>query len=93
MLRPQHLLAYETPTLADLAAAYAKGIVQNHPFADGNKRTGFMIAAVFLETNGLKFNASEEEVVSFTVDLASKKISEKDYAEWVSKNVGPRRDR
>ena len=45
--RPQHLFAYETPSLFDLAAAYALGIVKNHPFLDGNKRAGFMAAYIF----------------------------------------------
>lgn len=87
LMRPQNLFAYEHPALADLASAYAKGVVQNHPFADGNKRTAFMIAAVFLETNGLRFQASEEEVVSFTVGLAVKKISEREYGKWMAGNV------
>jgi len=86
LYRPQQLFAYEKPTLPTLAAAYTKGIVQNHPFNDGNKRTGFMIGAVFLESNDLAFSASEEEVVTFTVGLASKAVSEKSYAEWLARN-------
>jgi death-on-curing protein len=87
LLRPQNQFAYGKPTLPELAAAYTKGVVQNHPFSDGNKRTGFMVGAVFLETNGLTFGASEEEVVSFTVALAAKEISERAYAVWMAKNA------
>ena len=50
--KPQNLFAYGDPTMADLAASYASGIVKNHPFLDGNKRTGFMMGAGFLERNG-----------------------------------------
>lgn len=48
LARPRHLAAYEDPDLCELAAAYAAGIVRNHPFVDGNKRTALMAAYVFL---------------------------------------------
>lgn len=48
--RPQQLFHYGKPTMADLAAAYAAGIVKNHPFLAGNKRTGFMLSAGFLNS-------------------------------------------
>jgi death-on-curing protein len=81
--RPRQIFAYEKPTLHHLAAAYAHGIVQNHPFLDGNKRTGFMAAATFLEVNGLEFTASEADVVIATLALADRKMSEKEYAVWL----------
>ncbi len=59
LARPRQILAYGEPDLADLAAAYAAGIVRNHPFVDGNKRSGFMAAYVFLACNGLELNATE----------------------------------
>jgi death-on-curing protein len=73
--------------LARLAAAYAVGIVQGHPFTDGNKRTGFMAAAAFLELNGLTFEASEVEVVIKTLGLAASEISEAEYGQWLAKSV------
>jgi death-on-curing protein len=50
LARPKNLLAYseQAPSLASLAAAYAKGIVANHPFVDGNKRTAFTVSVTFL---------------------------------------------
>ena len=87
LARPRQLLAYGKPKMPELAAAYAKGLVQNHPFLDGNKRTGFLVAATFLEVNGLTLDATEEEVVTFSVGLAAKEISEKAYGAWLSKNV------
>ncbi len=88
LARPKHLFSYGEPTLARLAAAYAVGIVQGHPFNDGNKRTGFMAAAAFLELNGLTFEASEIEVVIKTLGLAASEISEAEFGQWLAKSVG-----
>jgi death-on-curing protein len=52
LARPKNLAEYEKPSAFDLAAAYAAGIVRNHPFVDGNKRTGFLAAYMFLALNG-----------------------------------------
>ena len=87
LARPKHLFSYGEPTLARLAAAYAVGIVQGHPFTDGNKRTGFMAAAAFLELNSLKFEASEVEVVIKTLGLAASEVSEAEYGQWLAKSV------
>lgn len=84
--RPRQIFAYEKPTLHQLAAAYAHGIVQNHPFLDGNKRTGFMATATFLEVNGLEFTATEADVVIATLALADRKMSEQEYAAWLLAN-------
>lgn len=84
--KPQNLFAYNKPTLAELAASYAAGIVLNHPFVDGNKRTGFMLAATFLELNGMEFTATEESVIARTLALASGKVKQTAYAEWLSEN-------
>ena len=81
--RPKHLFFYEEATLFDLAASYALGLVKNHPFLDGNKRVGFMTAALFLEVNGLRFEALEEEVVLHTLALAAGEIDQTAYATWL----------
>ena len=86
LAKPQNLFAYAKPSLPELAASYAVGVVLNHPFLDGNKRTGFMLAATFLELNGLTFTASEESVVQKTLGLASRKLKEADYAVWLKEN-------
>lgn len=88
--RPLHLFAYGKPDLFELAAAYAAGIIKNHPFLDGNKRAGFMAAALFLEVNDLEFAAPEEEVVLQTLALAAGDICEKDYAAWLKASCKPR---
>ena len=81
--RPRQIFTYEEPDLQDLAAAYAGGVVKNHPYLEGNKRTGFMAAALFLEVNGRRFGAPEEDVVLHTLALAAGEESEAAYAEWL----------
>jgi len=83
LAKPQNLFAYGKPALADLAASYAAGIVLNHPFLDGNKRTGFVVAVTFLELNGLVFNATEESVVERTLALAAGAIGKAEYGAWL----------
>ncbi|WP_084448742.1 type II toxin-antitoxin system death-on-curing family toxin [Desulfovibrio inopinatus] len=61
LARPQNLLAYSSPNIFDLAAAYAFGIIRNHPFVDGNKRTSFLAAYVFLDVNEWELIAPETE--------------------------------
>ena len=84
--RPQNLLQYEKPSLFEMAAAYAHGIVKNHPFLDGNKRCGFMTAALFLGVNGLKFSATEESAVAYTRALAAGEIGADGYPEWLKQS-------
>ena len=84
--RPVNRFSYGDPDLPALAAAYAAGIIKNHPFIDGNKRTGFAAAATFLDRNGLELTASEAEATRMTLDLASGTVSEEEYAAWLREN-------
>jgi death on curing protein len=84
--RPQFLFAYAAPSLAEMAASYAAGIIFNHPFLDGNKRTGFMLAATFLELNGRELTATEESVVEKTLALASGELTQGRYAKWLEES-------
>ena len=86
--RPQQAFHYGNPDLFSLAALYAEGIVKNHPFLDGNKRSGFVAAAVFLESNGLSFAAPEEEAVLQTLSLAAGESTAADYAAWLGRSCG-----
>lgn len=81
--RPRQVFHYGSPTLFDLAAEYALGIVKNHPFLDGNKRAGFMAAYVFLGANGQDVNASEADAVVQTLALAAGEIDQAEYAVWL----------
>ena len=84
--RPLHLFNYGNPTLFQMAASYSHGIVKNHPFLDGNKRTGFMAAYIFLGVNGWCLEAPEEEAVLETLALAAGESSEEAYAAWLMRN-------
>lgn len=87
--RPQQAFNYSTPSIFELAAAYATGIIRNHPFLDGNKRAGFMAAYVFLGANGWEIDATEEEVVLQTLALAASEIDEIAYAQWLARVSKP----
>jgi death-on-curing protein len=91
MARPQNIAAYasEPPTLLRLAAAYAFGIVRNHPFIDGNKRTALVVAIAFLERNGITFSASQQEAYLTFYDLAAGKFTEDELTAWFEKNSAP----
>ena len=84
--KPKNLHAYGKPTVFELAASYATGLVKNHPFLDGNKRIGFMAAYVFLGANRWHLQATEEEAVLETLALAAGESTEADYAAWLAKN-------
>ena len=77
------------PDTSDLATAYAAGIIRNHPFVDGNKRTGFMCALVCLAENGFRLIASEVEVVQVVTLLAAGEIDEAAFAAWLRDNIEP----
>ncbi len=89
--RPVNRFHYEdpSPSLFELAAAYAEAIVGKHPFVDGNKRTGFVAAALFLQSNGYRLVASEESAVERTLALAARAIGESEYAAWLTENCDP----
>src|SRR3990167_9537673 len=76
LARPENLAAYGEPDAFDLAAAYAFGIVRNHAFVDGNKRTAFVTAALFLELNGFSLAASEPEATATMLAFASGEVTE-----------------
>ena len=87
LYRPVQKFQYEpNSTLPELAASYSYGIARNHPFFDGNKRSALLAAIVFLEINGMKFNATEEEAVLETLALAAGERTEEEYAFWLTKN-------
>lgn len=86
LAKPRHLFDYGKPGMAELAASYTAGVVKNHPFLDGNKRTGFMLGAGFLERNGFVVTASEVDAVLHTLALAAGEKTEAEYASWLEAN-------
>lgn len=88
LARPQQLAAYgDSADVIDLAAAYTYGIVKNHPFVDGNKRTGFVIGILFLELNGALFTASEAAATQAVIGLAAGTLDDAGYAAFLRENV------
>ena len=88
LARPrQHYTYSKTSDIIALAALYTAGIVRNHPFVDGNKRTGFVIGVLFLELHGYEFTATEEGATQAVMGLAAGKFDETSYAVWLRRNV------
>ena len=87
LARPRQLCSYgdPRPDICALAAAYAAGIINNHPFVDGNKRTGFILAYAFLRLNGLELRAGEAETYEIIMALASGSLPESGFAQWLRK--------
>jgi death on curing protein len=84
--RPLNHFAYESTDVVELAAKYTAGIVHNHPFVDGNKRTGFVVGVLFLELNGYRFRASEEAAAQAVLELAAGRMDERGFCEFLRAN-------
>jgi death-on-curing protein len=88
LARPRQHLAYaDDVDVINLSAAYTTGIVRNHPFVDGNKRTGFVIGILFLELNGYRFTASEEDAARTIISLAAGTLDQERLATFFRSNV------
>ncbi len=81
--RPLNLAGYSTPDVYDLAAAYAYGIARNHGFTDGNKRTAYVVARLFLRLNGFDLTAPAGERVLVFEMLGQGTLEQDDLAEWL----------
>jgi death-on-curing protein len=89
LARPRQLAAYgENVDVIALAAAYTSGIVKNHSFIEGNKRTGFVMGVLFLELNSARFTASEEAATKAVLGLAAGTLDDAGYAAFLRENVG-----
>ena len=84
--RPKQQFYYENASIIQLAATYASGIVKSHPFIDGNKRTGLMACQIFIESNGYRFEASEEEAAIQILALADSRLSDGELTAWLEAN-------
>jgi death-on-curing protein len=88
LARPLHRWRYDSKAdLADLAAAYGFGLVRDHPYADGNKRIGFLALATFLELNGMVLEATDAEVVAMMNSLAAGTSGEEELAAWIKLHI------
>ena len=87
LAKPLNHKSYASSDIVELAAKYVAGIVQNHPFIDGNKRTGFVVGVLFLELNGCRFTASEEAAAHAVLELAAGAIDENGFSEFLRANT------
>jgi death on curing protein len=87
LARPINCAAYADATVFDLAAAYAFGIIRDHPFVDGNKRVAFLADALFLLDNGFEIAANDEAIIATVLSLADGAIDEPAFALWLADNT------
>jgi death-on-curing protein len=87
LARPRNLASYKKSDAAALAAAYAYGLVRNHPFADGNKRTGWVVARLFLADNGFRLQFDPADAVRTMEAMAAGTVSERELGEWFRKRI------
>jgi death-on-curing protein len=87
LARPENLAAYGTPDASDLAAAYGFGISRNHAFIDGNKRTGFVAAEMFLILNGFQLAADDTNSALTMLAVSAGDITEAEFADWIRLNI------
>jgi death-on-curing protein len=98
LVAPRNRFAYKRGAdRVSLAAVYAHALTRNHPFVDGNKRVALTLAGVFLELNGLRLEAPEDEAAQAVRALSEREINEKQFERWLRsrcskiRSVGPRR--
>jgi death on curing protein len=88
LARPLNIHSYEPEAeFARLAAAYASGIIKNHPFIDGNKRTGYVVMETFIIRNGFRLTATPADKYTTFLALASGDLTEPDLAAWLRERL------
>jgi death-on-curing protein len=90
--RARNLWAYGDDDLCALAAAVAFGVARNHPFADGNKRTAWVLARLFLGLNGLTIAFDSGEAIRTVLALAAGDLSDDELADWFRRHISPAAD-
>ncbi len=91
LARPRNLVSHGEPDAFALAAAYAFGLARNHGFVDGNKRTAWVAARLFLADNGIRvqFDKAEAEAVAVMQAVAAGAVSEAQLADWFRRRIVP----
>lgn len=82
LARPLNQWTYGEDDLCALAAAYAYGIARNHPFTDGNKRTAWVFARLFLRLNSQTITFTPREAIDTVLALAAGDLTEAELADW-----------
>jgi death on curing protein len=87
LARPLNRAAYGEPDVIELAALYALAVARNHPFIDGNKRTAYLVLAVFLALNGVRLTATDAESVVAMLAMAAGELTEDEFVLWVCEHA------
>ncbi len=87
LARPINQWNYGTDDPAALAAAYAFGVARNHPFADGNKRTAWVLARLFLALNGYALSFEQADATQTVLALAAGNLSEDELTGWFREHL------
>tara|TARA_B100002049_G_C15740680_1_gene234376 strand:- start:70 stop:456 length:387 start_codon:yes stop_codon:yes gene_type:complete len=88
LARPLNQWTYGEDDLCALAAAYAYGIARNHPFTDGNKRTAWVFARLFLMLNGQTLSFTPRMAIDVVLALAAGELGEDELADWFRQHLG-----
>jgi death on curing protein len=75
------------PTAEEKGAAILESIIKNHPFVDGNKRTGFLLMRIIVENEGKIFKTTEDENYNFVIAVASGKMEYDQILAWIKSNL------
>ena len=89
LARPVNLAGYGDPDAAGLAAACAVGLAKNHAFIDGNKRTAWVTARLFLADNGRSLDFDPQDAIGTMEDVAAGRIGEAELADWFRRHMTP----
>jgi death-on-curing protein len=87
LARPRNQWAYGEVDFCALAAAYAYGVARSHPFTDGNKRTAWVLARLFLGLNDIRITFAPEDAIQMVLTLAAGTLTEADVAEWFKRGL------
>jgi len=87
LARPHNTAAYGEPDAADVAAAYAFGLARNHGFADGNKRSAWIVARLFLMLNDRDLAFDKADALHMVLDLAAGRLTEEQVASWFRERI------
>lgn len=84
LARPRHRWSYATQVgLSELAAAYAFGLMKDHPYVDGNKRVGLVVLVAFLDLNGVDLSATNSEAHLAVLAVAAGEMTEAELTDWI----------
>lgn len=75
------------PTAFEKAAAIGESLIMNHPFVDGNKRTGYVLLETLLRIEGYKISASDDKLYDFVIDISTGKLHFEQIVEWLKANT------